>query len=104
MLNFARATGVKANNELRNGGSERQRWKPSPLPSPWHQSSCEYLSGKETVDMTKTIDTITEIIRNPKHPFRKADDRPAKAQKHRYERRKIKEYIKLGNWAQEAIA
>lgn len=51
--------------------------------------------------MTKTIDSITEIIRNPKHPFRKADDRPVKAQKHRYERRKIKEIIKLGDWAQE---
>ena len=51
--------------------------------------------------MTKTLDVITEIIRNPKHPFRKADDRPDKAQKHRYERRKIKEFIKLGSWAQE---
>ena len=54
--------------------------------------------------MTKTIDAITEIIRNPKHPFRKADDQPVKAQKHRYERRKIKEYIKLGNWGQESPA
>ena len=51
--------------------------------------------------MTKTLDVISEIIRNPKHPFRKADDRPVKAQKHRYERRKIKEFIKLGSWAQE---
>jgi hypothetical protein len=81
-----------------NGG------KHHPLAFFWHRSSFEFASGKETVDMTKTIDTITEIIRNPKHPFRKADDRPAKAQKHRYERRKIKEYIKLGNWAQESLA
>jgi hypothetical protein len=51
--------------------------------------------------MTKSLDVITEIIRNPKHPFRKADARPEKAQKHRYERRKIKEFMKLGNWAQE---
>lgn len=51
--------------------------------------------------MTKTIDVITEIIRNPKHPFRKADDRPVKAQKHRYERRKIREFIRLGDWAHE---
>jgi hypothetical protein len=55
---------------------------------------------KENVTMTKTLDVITEIIRNPKHPFRKADDRPVKAQKHRYERRKIKEYIRLSDWAQ----
>ena len=54
--------------------------------------------------MTKTIDAIAEIIRNTKHPFRKADDRPVKAQKHRYERRKVKEYIKLGDWGQESPA
>jgi len=48
--------------------------------------------------MTKSTDAITEIIRNPKHPFRKADDQPVKAQKNRYERRKIKEFIKLGDW------
>jgi hypothetical protein len=59
---------------------------------------------KGNVAMTKTLDSISEIIRNPKHPFRKADDRPVKAQKHRYERRKIKEYIKLGNWVQESPA
>ncbi len=52
--------------------------------------------------MSKTIDAITEIIRNPNHPFRKADDRPAKAQKHRYERRKIKEIIKLNDWCDES--
>ena len=54
--------------------------------------------------MTKTMDALTEIDRNPKHSFRKADDRPAKAQKHRYERRKIKEYIKLNDWGQEGTA
>ena len=54
--------------------------------------------------MTKTLDLITEIIRNPKHPFRQTDDRPAKVQKNRYERRKVKEFIKLGNWAQESNA
>lgn len=48
--------------------------------------------------MTKTITAITEIVRNPKHLFRKADDRPAKVQRSRYERRKIKEYLKRGDW------
>ena len=46
--------------------------------------------------MTKTLDVITEALRNGKHPFRKTDDRPKKAQKSRYERRKIKEYLHLG--------
>jgi hypothetical protein len=55
-------------------------------------------------DMTRTLDIITEIIRNPKHPFRKVDDRPVKAQKHRYERRKVKEFIKLGDWGVEKTA
>ena len=54
--------------------------------------------------MTRTLDVITEIIRNPKHPFRKADDRPVKAQKHRYERRKIKEFIRLSDWGEEKTA
>lgn len=61
------------------------------------------LKERKTLDMTKTLDVITEIIRNPKHPFRKADDRPVKAQKHRYERRKVKEFIRLGDWAQEKV-
>ena len=54
--------------------------------------------------MSKTIDSITEIIREQKPPFRKADDRPVKAQKHRYERRKIKEYIKLGDWSPDGAS
>ena len=51
--------------------------------------------------MSKSIDTITEIIRDPKHYFRKADDRPVKAQRHRYSRRKIKEYLKQSDWADD---
>ncbi|HXJ60765.1 MAG TPA: hypothetical protein VNM37_05625 [Candidatus Dormibacteraeota bacterium] len=54
--------------------------------------------------MTKSIDAIIEIVRNPKPSFRKTADRQAKAQKHRYERRKIKEYIKLSSWTQEGQA
>lgn len=51
--------------------------------------------------MTKSLDVITEVIRNSKHPFPKTDNRPKKAQKNRYERRKIKEYLHLGDWATE---
>ncbi|HEY6169641.1 MAG TPA: hypothetical protein VI454_16500 [Verrucomicrobiae bacterium] len=53
--------------------------------------------------MAKTLDTIEEAIRNPKHPFRQVDAQPDKAHKHRYERRKIKEYMRLGDWAPESI-
>ena len=45
--------------------------------------------------MTKTLEVIAEAIQDPKHPFRKADHQPHKAQKHRYERRKIKEFLHL---------
>lgn len=51
--------------------------------------------------MTKTLDVITDAIRNTKHPFRQVDNRPDKPKKHRYERRKVKEYIRLGDWVAE---
>lgn len=54
--------------------------------------------------MTKTLDVIDEAVRNPRHPFRKTDNQPKKALKHRYERRKIKAYLNLGEWlTEEAI-
>jgi len=49
--------------------------------------------------MTKSFEVISEAVRNPKHPFRKVDNQPKKPLKHRYERRKIKEYLHLGEWA-----
>lgn len=51
--------------------------------------------------MTKTLEVMTEVIRNPKHTLRKADDRPQKSQKHRYERRKVREFMRLSSWAHE---
>ena len=54
--------------------------------------------------MIKTLEVITEAIRNPNHPFRKADSQPKKSQKHRYERRKIKEYLHLADWHEEQAA
>lgn len=51
--------------------------------------------------MTKTLETVTEVVKNDKHPFRKADNQPNKALKNRYERRKIKEFLHLTDWLQE---
>jgi hypothetical protein len=48
--------------------------------------------------MTKSLEIISEAVSNPKHPFRKVDNQPKKPQKHRYERRKIREYLHLGEW------
>jgi hypothetical protein len=56
---------------------------------------------KGTVAMTKSLDLITEVIRSTRHPFRQADNQPDKPHKNRYERRKIKEFIRLGDWAGE---
>jgi hypothetical protein len=55
--------------------------------------------NKETKQgMNKSLEVISEAIRNPKHPFRKVDNQPKKPLKHRYERRKIREYLHLGDW------
>jgi hypothetical protein len=53
---------------------------------------------EKTQAMTKSLEVISEAVRNPKHPFRKVDSQPKKPLKHRYERRKIKEYLHLSEW------
>jgi hypothetical protein len=59
--------------------------------------------GKHAM-MKSTIQFMHEAIKNPKHPFRKTDSQPRKAQKNRYERRKVKEFLHLGDWSQEEMA
>ncbi|MGA3265447.1 MAG: hypothetical protein ABSE16_01340 [Verrucomicrobiota bacterium] len=59
---------------------------------------------KKDTGMMKTLEVMDEAIRNPKHPFRKTEHQPKKAQKHRYERRKIKEFLHLGGWLTEETA
>lgn len=54
--------------------------------------------------MSKTTDLLAEALRDSKHPFRAVGDRPKKSQKHRYERRKARECLKLGDWAEDASA
>lgn len=48
--------------------------------------------------MTKSLEVISETVNSPKHLFRKVDDQPKKPRRNRYERRKIKEYLHLGEW------
>ena len=47
---------------------------------------------------------MNEAIKSTKHPFRKTDSQPRKSQKNRYERRKVKEFLHLGDWSQEEMA
>jgi hypothetical protein len=51
--------------------------------------------------MNKSFETIKDMITNSKQPYRKVDGHPKKAVKHRYERRKIREFLHLGDWRTE---
>ncbi len=57
--------------------------------------------GMKELSMTKTWNLIQDTLRSTKHPFRQTENRPAKAKKNRYERRKIRELLRLGDWAGE---
>ena len=51
--------------------------------------------------MKKMMEAITEVIRDPNHPFRKLEHQPKKSLKNRYERRKVREYLHLTDWQTE---
>jgi hypothetical protein len=69
----------------------------------WHSSrSKKTEKGKHA--MMKTFQFMNEAIKDPKHPFPKTDNQPRKSQKNRYERRKVKEFLHLGDWSQEEMA
>ena len=48
--------------------------------------------------MKKTPDAMQEALRAGKHPFTQVGFQSGKAKKHRYERRKIREVMRLGDW------
>lgn len=54
--------------------------------------------------MTKSMDVLTDAVRNPKHPLRHAANQPDKAHKHRYERRKVKQCLQTGDWSDQEQA
>jgi len=49
----------------------------------------------------KTADMMVDLVRTNKNPLRLADARTNKVQQSRYERRKIREYLRLGDWVGE---
>ena len=51
--------------------------------------------------MTKSHNALAEAVRSPKHPFHQVDSQPDKPQKHRYERRKVKQILHHGDWSEE---
>jgi hypothetical protein len=46
----------------------------------------------------KTLEAIHETIRNSKHSFRQADPRSGREHRHRYERRKVKAFLRISDW------
>ena len=50
--------------------------------------------------MQKSNDLVTEALRDTKHPFRAVENRQGKPQKHRNERRKAREFMKLADWSE----
>lgn len=52
--------------------------------------------------MTVNKHTKEEAIRNPHHSIHYADGRPSKPLKHRYERRKVREFMKQGEWDEDS--
>jgi hypothetical protein len=56
------------------------------------------------VSMAKSLDSMFEMIRNSKHPFKQVADRPDKPQKNRYERRKVKHLLHVADWAEQGAS
>lgn len=67
-------------------------------------SSAKAWCSESYKPMTKTNNLSIEVVRDAKHAFRAMEDRPKKPQKHRYERRKVREILKIGDWAAEEAA
>jgi hypothetical protein len=54
--------------------------------------------------MVKSINAIREAVRNSKHTFHQLESQPDKAHRHRYERRKVRQIMRLGDWGTEMEA
>ena len=50
--------------------------------------------------LMKTADLMVDFVR-AKNAFRMADQRTPKVQQSRYSRRKVREFLRLGNWMAE---
>jgi len=49
----------------------------------------------------KAADMLVDFVRTHKNSFRMADQRTPKVQQSRYERRKVREYLRLGDWVSD---
>lgn len=53
--------------------------------------------------MTKNLELMSEVIRNPKHNFRKSFDQAKKQLRHRHERRKIREILHMSDLLEDEL-
>ena len=50
--------------------------------------------------MRKNTDVVSGLV-SEEHPFHQAQTQPGKAKQHRYERRKVRGILKVGDWGEE---
>jgi hypothetical protein len=50
--------------------------------------------------MKKKTDVVSGLV-SEEHPFYQALTQPGKAKQHRYERRKVRTILKIGDWGEE---
>ena len=50
--------------------------------------------------MKKNADVVSGLV-SEEHPFHQAQTQPGKAKQRRYERRKIRNILKVGDWGEE---
>jgi len=49
--------------------------------------------------MKKYIEIVSGLV-SEEHPFHQVPTQPGKAKKHRYERRKVRNILKIADWAE----
>jgi hypothetical protein len=54
--------------------------------------------------MTNSLSLVSEHIRETKPMLRQIEARPNKPAKHRYERRKVRELLRVGDWTAEGAS
>lgn len=50
--------------------------------------------------MKKKTEVVSGLV-SEEHPFHQAQTQPGKAKQHRYERRKVRTILKVGDWGEE---
>jgi hypothetical protein len=52
------------------------------------------------ISMKKNTEIVSGLVRE-EHPFQQVQTQPGKAKKHRYERRKVRNILRIADWEEE---